>query len=155
MQLFHVNGHDLAVSHEVEEVGIEARRAAAVGAAFDEERGLHFREGFLDGPEVEGVLPDRVAEPRGLGEIAGVADQLLHEEPVHNRLDEPLVNFPDTALAHELTEHFLACLIVKVTRSLEGKSQRIAIGAGHNPQKGGQQREFPAEDSRSHSIEGK
>jgi hypothetical protein len=76
MHLLQIDGDDAAVVHEVEDAGEEERRPAAVGAAFDKQFGPQFTKCFLGGPEVEDVLPDRLAQPGDIVEIVGLADEV-------------------------------------------------------------------------------
>ena len=77
MQLFHVHRDDPSLAHQVEELRVKHRRAGTVGAALDEQIWLHLEQRLLDGPEVEDVLPDRLAEPGDVAEVVGLADELV------------------------------------------------------------------------------
>lgn len=76
MQLLDVDGDDLPRADEVEKVGIEEGRTAPIGAALQHQREPHLRDRLLDSPEVEHVLPDRMAEPGHSGEVLWLTDQV-------------------------------------------------------------------------------
>ena len=80
MEFLDVNGDDFAFTHEVKEVSKKKGGAAAVRAAFDEQHGLHFGNGFLDRPQIEDVLPDRIAQPTDFPEIAGPEQEFAEEK---------------------------------------------------------------------------
>ena len=82
-----VDGDEATPPHEVEEIGVEQRRPAAVGAALDDEGGLHFPDCLLDRPQVEDVLPDGPSQPGDAGEVVGRGDERREEQPVHHRVD--------------------------------------------------------------------
>src|SRR6185369_3542317 len=52
-----------------------------MGSGFDQEAWLDAADHLLNVPEIQHVLPDRLAHPVEVAKIAGSLDQLLEEQP--------------------------------------------------------------------------
>jgi hypothetical protein len=63
-------------------MAVEERGSAAVGTGLDDQTRPYRRDRLLDRPEVQDVLPHRVAEPGDIREVPSLLDQVEVEQPM-------------------------------------------------------------------------
>jgi hypothetical protein len=76
VHLLDIDRDDAPVSHQVEQMGVEQGQAAAVGPALDEQGRFDLADRFLNDPQVEDVLPDRMPQPGDRAEVLGLGHQV-------------------------------------------------------------------------------
>jgi hypothetical protein len=63
------------VTQQIEQVCVEESRASSVRSTFQEHGRTYLVDGLLNHPQVEHVLPNRLAEPGDVAEVVGLADE--------------------------------------------------------------------------------
>ena len=79
MHLLDIDGNDPPVADEVEDRGEKVGRSSTIRPAFDQECRSELAERLLDCPQVEDVLPDRLAQPRLVAKIIRLLDEAREE----------------------------------------------------------------------------
>ena len=65
------------------------RRAASVRATFYQQFRLNLSDSFLDGPEIQHILPNRVSQPLDRSKIIRFVNEVSEEKIMYLRKYEP------------------------------------------------------------------